>query len=98
MFYQKRRRLILDLFICLVFPLVYLVFGIFMLSTASMIFDMGLVVYIVQPARYKIVEDFGCRISGYNTTLSIVLVLLPRLAISLVSGGYSCKIISPALE
>jgi Pheromone A receptor len=38
-FYKKRRRLILDLFICLGFPLLYLVFGTFMLSTTSMDFD-----------------------------------------------------------
>jgi Pheromone A receptor len=50
-----------------------------------------LVVYIFQPTRYGVYEDFGCRILVVSTAMSVVLILVPLLAICLVSGVYGCK-------
>jgi Pheromone A receptor len=52
--------------------------------------------YILQPVRYDIYEDFGCRIDTLSTALTVVLIPVPRLAICLVSGGYGCKIVPSA--
>jgi Pheromone A receptor len=56
------------------------------------------VAYIVQIHRYGIYEGFGCRIAVHDTAVSVVLIPVPRLVISLVSGLYGCKDTSAAPE
>lgn len=46
--------------------------------------------YIVQPARYIIIEDFGCHPAIVNNVLGVLLIPTWPIVISLISGVYGC--------
>ena len=85
---QKRRAVLIDTIICVLFPMIQLVLGSLFLGSQPDASPDVLAAYIVQGHRFNIVERYGCYPSIYNTLLSYFLVTMWPLALGLISAIY----------
>jgi len=82
----KRRRILFECLMCFGLPVVYAALRTCMLHVPLIMFiDIPLTDLIVQPRRFDVYANFGCRPTVYPTVVTLFLVWIPPLALSLLT-------------
>lgn len=84
---EKRKSVIVDACICVLFPLVYIALRT-LASLLTSFLSNRFAEYVVQGHRYDIFEDIGCYPALYNTALTYVISYIPPLALGVTSFIY----------
>ena len=85
---SRPHRVLFEVMACCVFPMISILFRMFVTRTASSQLPLLLIyptVYIVAPHRYVIVEDFGCASAFKYSTVAVALRWVPVIVVSLIS-------------
>ncbi|OJA20277.1 mating type pheromone receptor 4 [Rhizopogon vesiculosus] len=82
----KRRRILFECLMCFGLPMAYAALRRCLPRTPPAIFiDVSLIDLIVQPRRFDVYANFGCRPATYPSILALLLVWTPPLALSFVT-------------
>ena len=88
----KRRRILFEWLMCFGLPTVYAALRACLLQIPSSLFiHEPLIDLIVQPRRFDVYANFGCRPATYPSLVALFLVWIPPLALSFATLIFCCK-------